>query len=142
MLLVILPLCLVLRPVLATPQRMSGLSLVAFGACCGLLAGDSLAAVSYAVGWTHTLLPWATLGLFLTGATVLRPQLLTPALACMTTNLLVTFPPWYGAAQTEFAAFGAFGLLILLGDVVAQGRRLESGGVSVVPELQMGTSVT
>jgi len=123
MILLMLPLCLVLRAVLATPQMMSRWSLVAFGASCGLLAGDALAAVSYTVGWTHTLLPWGTLGLFLAGATLLRPQLLTAALACMATNMLVTVPPWYGAAQTEFAAIGSFGLLILLGISVAGDNR-------------------
>ena len=123
MILLMLPLCLVLRAVLATPQLMSRWSLVAFGASCGLLAGDALAAVSYTVGWTHTLLPWGTLGLFLAGATLLRPQLLTAALACMATNMLVTVPPWYGAAQTEFAAIGSFGLLILLGISVAGDNR-------------------
>jgi hypothetical protein len=123
MILLVLPLCLVLRPVLAMPRMMSRWSMVAFGASCGLLAGDALAAVSYAVGWTHTLLPWGTLGLFLAGATLLRPQLLTAALACMATNMLVTFPPWYGAAQTEFAAIGSFGLLILLGISVAGDNR-------------------
>lgn len=123
MILLVLPLGLVLRPVLATPQVMSRWSLVAFGASCGLLAGDALAAVSYTVGWTHTLLPWGTLGLFLAGATLLRPQLLTAAVACMATNLLVTVPPWYGAAQTEFAALGSFGLLVLLGISVAGDSR-------------------
>jgi Glycosyltransferase family 87 len=128
MILVVLPLCFVLRPVLATPQMMSGWSLVAVGACCGLLSGDALAAVSHSVGWTHALLPWGTLGLFLAGATVLRPQLLTPALACMATNTLITFPPWYGAAQTEFAAIGSFGLLVLLGIALVRDSRLELSG--------------
>jgi len=123
MLLLVLPLCFVLRPVLATPQMMSRWTLAAVGACCGLLSGDALAAVSHSVGWTHALLPWGTLGLFLAGATVLRPQLLTPALACIATNMLATFPPWYGAAQTEFAAIGSFGLLVLLGIAVAGDSR-------------------
>ena len=121
MVLVILPLGFVLRPVLATPQTMSRWGLVAVGACCGLLSGDALSAVSHYVGWTHGLVPWGTLGLFLAGATVLRPQLLTASLACIATNMLVTFPPWYGAAQTEFAAIGSFGLLVLLGVAVEVG---------------------
>jgi hypothetical protein len=120
MVLIVLPMCLVLRPVLGTPHTMSQWSLIAFGASCGLLAGDALAAVSHAVGWTHALLPWGTLGLFLAGATLLRPQLLTPALACMVTNMFVTFPPWYGAAQTEFAAIGSFGLLVLMAGSYSQ----------------------
>jgi hypothetical protein len=131
MILLILPLCLVLRPVLATPQAMSRWSLVAFGASCGLIAGDALAAVSYSVGWTHGVLPWATLGLFLTAAVLLRPQLLTPALACMASNLLVTFPPWYGSAQTEFAAIGSFGLLMMLGVVAAGVGRAGLSAVSL-----------
>jgi hypothetical protein len=84
-----------------------------------LISGDALAAVSHDLGWTHALVPWATVALFLGGVTLLRPQLLTPSLACLITNLLVTFPPWFGAAQTEFAAVGSFGLLVLLGRAVA-----------------------
>jgi hypothetical protein len=125
MILIVLPMCFVLRPVLTTPRMVSGWSLVAVGACCGMLSGDALASVSHSVGWTHALLPLGTLGLFLAGATVLRPQLLTPALACMVTNMLITVPPWYGAAQTEFAATGSFGLLVLLGADIARDSRFD-----------------
>jgi hypothetical protein len=117
MILLALPLCFVLKAVLATPQPMSRLSLVAFGACCGLLSGDAL--LPNTAGWMHAVPPWGILGLFLAGAGLLRPELMPAALACWGTNMLVTFLPWSGAALTEFAAIAAFVLLILLGTPAA-----------------------
>jgi hypothetical protein len=118
MMLLALPLCFVLRPALATPQPMTRWSLIALGACGGLLSGDAL--LPNTAGWVHAVLPWGILGVFLAGATLLRPRLLAAALACLASNLVVTFLPWSGAALTEFAAIASFVLLLLLGMAVAR----------------------
>jgi hypothetical protein len=85
------------------------------GGVAGALIGDGLFTVSYYSGYSHVLVPLATVGLLLAAVVATSRRWLVLAAVAAATNIALTVPKWPPDSSYIVAAAAAIGLLILLG---------------------------
>lgn len=113
-LLLLLPLGVVLKDLLARGAGASWLRRLGVGVVVGLLAGDALFAVTQHAGVAHAALPLLVVALVLAAAAVQWRGVAAVAPIALITNIVITLPPISPEAHQALAAGAALGLVVLL----------------------------